>query len=149
MRRITILGHFCVSVKSYEIIRDFVYNKRHEIPVSAAENPKEYMRLYRILNREHIREYNHSRSRLASQMNRSREKKIRLIVSHGGTCAQCGLKYNGENACVFDFHHTDESRKAFNLAPFTRKEEDLLEESKKCILVCAVCHRMLHKETRV
>lgn len=149
MRRIDILGHFCVSVKSYENPRDFVYNKRHEIPVSAVENPKEYHRLYRILNRDHIREYNHSQSRLAGQMNRARGKKIRLIEYHGGACTQCGLKYDGKNACVFDFHHTDESQKAFNIAPFTKNDEDLLEESKKCILVCANCHRMVHKDTRV
>jgi predicted HNH restriction endonuclease len=126
-----------------------VYNKKHEISVSAVESPKEYHRLYRALNKERIREYERSPPRLIAQMNRSRKKKIKLIEYLGGACTKCGLKYNGENACIFDFHHSDDSKKTFNLAPFTRKDEDLLEESKKCLLVCANCHRMLHKDTRV
>ncbi|MDD1718140.1 MAG: hypothetical protein LUO88_03595, partial [Methanoregulaceae archaeon] len=93
-----------------------MYNKKHEISVSAVDNPKEYHRLYRALNKERIREYERSQPRLTAQMNRPRKKKIKLIEYLGGICTNCGLKFDGENACIFDFHHIDDSKKTFNLA---------------------------------
>ena len=69
-----------------------------------------------------------------------RERKIKLIDMLGGECVQCG--YCG---CYksFDFHHVNPSVKKFGISQhgLCRKWEDLIEEVKKCVLLCCRCHR--------
>jgi hypothetical protein len=49
-----------------------------------------------------------------------------------------------------DFHHTDPSQKEYSISDFTvkafneRNREKALNEIKKCIVLCANCHRELH-----
>lgn len=69
-----------------------------------------------------------------------RERKSRLIEMFGGECVRCG--YNKcENA--LEFHHIEEHTKAFSLSNlgYTCAWERLVEEAKKCQLICANCHR--------
>jgi len=69
--------------------------------------------------------------------------KLKLIEILGGKCKGCGNVYHH---AAFDFHHLDPSKKEFSITekiqnlPF----EDLVEEAKKCILLCANCHRIEH-----
>jgi len=66
--------------------------------------------------------------------------KSKLINEFGGKCKICSY-----NKCVraLEFHHIDSSEKNFGLAHkgFSRNYKKSLEEAKKCILVCANCHR--------
>ena len=64
----------------------------------------------------------------------------------GSKCTSCGLEYNGKNACVFHFHHRDRVSKSFNVGnELTNKAWlTIIEEAKKCDLVCANCHEMIH-----
>lgn len=64
--------------------------------------------------------------------------KDELIRHAGGSCTQCG--YNKCNSAL-DFHHVGEKRFRVSMAP-SRKAA--FEEIKKCILVCANCHREIH-----
>lgn len=61
----------------------------------------------------------------------------------GGKCIFC--KYNRCSAAL-DFHHLDEDNKNFGLSQkgMTRSWEKTKQELKKCILVCANCHREIH-----
>lgn len=47
---------------------------------------------------------------------------------------------------ALDFHHIDESTKEFELSQrdLTRNWEKIVAEAKKCLLVCANCHREIH-----
>ena len=59
----------------------------------------------------------------------------------GGKCERCGY-----NKCIkaLEFHHLDPSKKDFTISNDHFKLAEAVEESKKCILICANCHRELH-----
>jgi len=66
-----------------------------------------------------------------------------LIKALGGRCQKCQKIYP---IGVYDFHHTNPKNKKFSISSqITNKSEDeLLKEAKKCHLLCANCHRILH-----
>ena len=72
-----------------------------------------------------------------------RRQKIRrtLLEEHGGRCSKCG--YDKCEAAL-EFHHLDPEGKDFTLATTSKSLAAIREEAKKCILVCANCHRELH-----
>lgn len=74
-----------------------------------------------------------------------RRKKIRQMALNylGGKCMICG--YHRCSAAL-DFHHVDETTKSFGLSQngITRSWKRTQQELKKCILVCANCHREIH-----
>lgn len=56
-------------------------------------------------------------------------------------CVFCG---ESDPVCI-DWHHIDPSQKSFAISFIKGKaKERTLEEMKKCICVCASCHRKLH-----
>lgn len=60
----------------------------------------------------------------------------------GGKCERCGY-----DKCIgsLHFHHTDPSNKSFDISGnHGRKISSLIEECKKCILICANCHGEEH-----
>ncbi len=68
-----------------------------------------------------------------------RKKKEKLIEMFGGKCVVCGYrKYAG----ALDFHHTDPKTKTFALSVkgLSYSWDSILQEAKKCILVCKNCH---------
>jgi hypothetical protein len=72
--------------------------------------------------------------------NRRKNIKLQLVEYFGGQCKICGYK-----KCIgaLEFHHKNPKEKKFHLGcrGLTRSFEKTLEEAKKCILVCANCHR--------
>ena len=69
--------------------------------------------------------------------------KKQLIQKMGGKCVACGGMFH---PAAFDFHHLDPSKKDFSLTnAFNNKTlDDIFDEAKKCILLCANCHRVEH-----
>lgn len=65
----------------------------------------------------------------------------KIKQQRGGTCERCGY-----NKCIkaLEFHHLNPSQKDFTISNDHFKLKDAIEESKKCILICANCHRELH-----
>lgn len=59
----------------------------------------------------------------------------------GGKCERCGY---GKSMKALEFHHLDPSQKDFTISNDHFKLKDAVEETKKCILICANCHRELH-----
>lgn len=70
----------------------------------------------------------------------SRDKKKILVDLMGGKCSNCG--YN-KSYNALDFHHLRD--KEFSISEKMRYDIEILkEESKKCVLLCANCHREHH-----
>ena len=65
----------------------------------------------------------------------------KIKQARGGKCERCGY-----NTCIkaLEFHHLDPSQKDFTISNDHFKLKEAVEESKKCILICANCHRELH-----
>lgn len=85
------------------------------------------------------------------------ELKSRVIKEKGGKCESCGLELSKETpSFCFDFHHRDPRIKEnevghlLQYAVRTKENEKrikkFIEESNKCMILCAVCHRKVHYE---
>jgi hypothetical protein len=101
------------------------------------EDPTEYKRAWNHANRPQRRTY--ARTRV-------HKLKEALIHAAGGKCECCGLPFTGCSA-LFDFHHRDPSQKEFSLNNRTLNAYGIVRirnEAKKCSLLCANCHRMVH-----
>ncbi len=61
-----------------------------------------------------------------------------------GKCEMCELQVTKENATCFDFDHLrDKISTISNIARMNSdKTKEILEESKKCRLLCCKCHRI-------
>jgi hypothetical protein len=67
-----------------------------------------------------------------------------LLESAGGKCTLCG--YN-KSMSALDFHHREPEQKSFGISVGLKagySYQKLLEESKKCNLVCSNCHHEIH-----
>lgn len=75
--------------------------------------------------------------------NKNKKKnKIKLVMLFGGKCNKCGY-----NKCVHSlvFHHKNPQEKKFTISGHhSRSLETLMEEAKKCELLCSNCHQELH-----
>ena len=72
-------------------------------------------------------------------------RKENLIKVFGSKCCLCGFDIFPS---ALEFHHVNPEEKSFGLtgSGLMKKMETQLEEAKKCILVCANCHRGIHHE---
>ena len=81
--------------------------------------------------------------------NKNRQKKalnikLKLVKMMGGKCSECGIEATLENYVIFDFHHTDPNKKEFTISALSSSQEKIAKEIKKCIVLCANCHRLYH-----
>lgn len=68
--------------------------------------------------------------------------KVRAIEYLGGSCVDCG--YN-KSIAPLQFHHLDPAQKEFNIGRYLGSSwATVLEELKKCVLLCANCHCVRH-----
>ena len=77
-----------------------------------------------------------------------KRSKRKAVESMGGKCQCCG--YNTCNEAL-EFHHIDPSKKDFSFGRFRanpKKLSCLVEELKKCILLCSNCHKEIHAGVR-
>ena len=81
------------------------------------------------------------------QMKRRDKKKQALIDHFGDMCHDCHETFP---PCCYDFHHVNPLEKKFELAPrMDAGLNTLMEEAKKCVMLCSNCHRVRHyKEDR-
>lgn len=71
-----------------------------------------------------------------------RRRKANLVKVLGSKCSLCGY-----DNCIgaLEFHHIEPESKSYQLsAGNCHSLEEDLEEAKKCLLVCANCHREIH-----
>jgi predicted HNH restriction endonuclease len=68
--------------------------------------------------------------------------KAASIKHLGGKCMECG--WHG-NQAAFQFHHKNSDKKDFIIGNVANKSWDVIKmELKKCILLCANCHAIVH-----
>lgn len=88
------------------------------------------------------------RLKMQEAVSKHRATKLeKLYALAGGKCQCCG--YNRCNSAL-EFHHVDPVQKSFPvcLRSMTKSWERVLNEAKKCVLVCANCHREIHEGVR-
>jgi hypothetical protein len=75
-----------------------------------------------------------------------RQLKRKAMAFLGNKCAFCGVKYDGKNGAIFEFHHLNPGNKEINMTRLldSRKWSRLLKELRKCCLTCANCHNLRH-----
>jgi len=74
--------------------------------------------------------------------------KTRIVQSMGGKCICCG--YNNCTGALA-LHHIDPSKKDFTLGSVRANAKSwklIVEELKKCILICHNCHSEIHEGVR-
>lgn len=71
-----------------------------------------------------------------------RRIKIALVEAFGHKCCNCGLV---DDVQLYDFHHLKPEEKEFGIsnASTTRSKQAYADEAKKCIMLCANCHRRI------
>jgi len=76
-----------------------------------------------------------------------RERKKQAVLALGGACFGCGL---GFPARLFEFHHLNARTKDFAISAdgILRSWDKIEAELKKCVLLCANCHREVHAGVR-
>lgn len=78
------------------------------------------------------------------QQGRAIERKLIFTKLLGGKCEECGYD---KNLSALVFHHINSTEKSFNVDArkmSNTKMTTLLEEVKKCKLLCHNCHNELH-----
>ena len=76
------------------------------------------------------------------QRQRWADRKIRAITLFGGKCSVCSYC---KNFAALDFHHADPSTKDFMWTTMKlRPWQDVVNELKKCVLLCRNCHAEYH-----
>jgi len=71
-----------------------------------------------------------------------RTRKEILVALAGGKCLRCGLQHP---PVVYDFHHRNPEEKVFSIGEqlINKSMDALIEEARKCDLLCANCHRII------
>ncbi len=80
-------------------------------------------------------------SKTYKYVRKARKNRKQLLIDYlGGKCARCGY-----HICIeaLDFHHIDPIQKDFSISQKWATFDRCIEEVKKCILLCANCHREL------
>ena len=78
--------------------------------------------------------------------NLSKIQKVISALKKDKKCLYCNIS----RACALDFHHRNPEDKKFSIGNAIKmklSEEDIINESKKCDLICSNCHRSLHLRT--
>lgn len=91
-----------------------------------------------------------NRSKVSALTKMWRRKRSAFVVSlkQGKSCLFCGESHI---ACL-DFHHRDRTHKISVIQELARSTSDnnrVLEEVKKCDLICSNCHRKKHYEEKL
>ena len=74
---------------------------------------------------------------------------LQLIEMLGGKCRDCSREASIDNMICFDFHHInkeDKTAAVSDLLGNSRPFKTIEEEAKKCVLLCACCHRLHHQK---
>jgi hypothetical protein len=105
-------------------------------PEKAKKKQAEYSKKYYEKNKDKVK----ATTKATKRKFRTRWKEYKATLA----CTQCGENH----PATLDFHHfirEKSNRKVFNLI-HNQNWQDLMGEIKKCIVLCANCHRKHHHE---
>jgi abortive infection bacteriophage resistance protein len=118
----------------------FKYEKKHreyKCDDCQAKYRKEYNAKYRKSAKAKAR----ARERQRANLQKTNDTINKIKLERG--CEICGLK--SEHPEIYDFHHKDPATKVDSVARLKCSSRDkALEEIKKCVCICANCHRIHH-----
>ena len=88
-------------------------------------------------------------SRSSEKVKRWRQNsKVRMLIAMGGQCVCCEYDRCDD---ALEFHHLDSEEKDFGMGAIRANPKswpDIVDELRKCVLVCALCHREVHAGIR-
>lgn len=95
------------------------------------------------------RKYYSTHKEIVAKQRRKQQRKIKALVNSYKKrgCEICKIKHEA----VIDFHHKDPNKKEENISLLWRRGWGLArveKEIKKCNILCANCHRILHWKQR-
>jgi hypothetical protein len=77
---------------------------------------------------------------------RRRAAKAEWVKRLGGACVHCGGTFPD---CVFEFHHINSEEKEYSPSHIFARTPSIIEaELKKCVMLCANCHRVEHDKLK-
>jgi 5-methylcytosine-specific restriction endonuclease McrA len=138
--------HKCKQCHSKRYLDPIAYTKILEYSRKYQKTPNaiKYAKEYRKKNRDRFLQWQklyRSRPEIIV-MERSRRVKYKqnAVDMAGGKCSVCGYC-----KCIsaLEFHHLDPSEKEISIR-YGLGREKLESELKKCVLLCANCHREVH-----
>ena len=92
-----------------------------------------YKKEYYAKNKERLIEYQNKRYKKLSDALQSWKSTL--------VCSRCG---ENDSACI-DFHHVNPEHKDDGVVHLaTQSKQAIVKELKKCVAVCANCHRKIH-----
>ena len=107
-------------------------------PKVRAAKQKTYATTYYANNRELVI----AASRVSAKAYKDKWRRFKATLA----CINCGQNH----PATFDFHHVDSSTKeeSVNKLLKNRAFKRAMEEIKKCVVLCANCHRIHHYDER-
>ncbi len=102
-------------------------------------------------NREYQKKYYEKNKEYYIVKSAERKKRIKNDFDEYKSTLKCSKCGENHVACL-DFHHLNPDEKEFsfyNLKKYAWGQEKIERELKKCIVLCANCHRKLHYEERI
>ena len=108
-------------------------------------NARSYYK-YHERNKRKKREYQRGRGATKKWRSKTRIENRNFLARELGLIWECSLCGFSEYPEAIDFHHInpDEKRAYVGILLGMADRQVLLDEAKKCILVCANCHRHVH-----
>lgn len=88
----------------------------------------------------------HRKHHQTTNKKRKKYSEAELLVMNIKKINKCG-KCSEDTACCLDFHHINPETKKFTIGNALKMKistEEMLEELKKCIILCSNCHRKAH-----
>ncbi len=86
-------------------------------------------------------------TKAVKDLQRRYERRDQMITMRGRRCEHCKVRYPN---WMYDFHHVDPALKTMELGlgSLGRRWEVILEEFKKCVVLCPNCHRKAHAQMK-
>jgi len=103
----------------------------------ARQTPEEKAKSYEKAG-EYLKNNREQWNRVAQQ--RRRRNKAKAVELMGNTCYDCKQSFH---QCVYDFHHIHGKEKVVGRL-MNGTWDKIAEELKKCVMICANCHRIRH-----
>lgn len=127
-----------------------VYNRanylRHKAKRKAYRERPQYKKM-RNATRKRYAGTDHGKAMNRKDMRAWWQRRQKFLQSYKASkgCKRCPEKH----PATLDFHHRDPRKKEFNIAAGPTSMKRLLAELKKCIVLCANCHRKEHYRGKI
>lgn len=111
----------------------------HKDPKTRADRQKAYAKTYYEKNKAQIT----AASKTSAKEYKDKWRRFKATLK----CVQCGQ----DHPATFDFHHVDSTTKEASVSKLIKNRafKRAMEEVKKCVVLCANCHRIYHHNERI